>query len=72
MKKIMKGAKNRVIDNWVTTVLGIVILVFCMIMSAMEKSSVAELSGWFTSAMALIRSKGSIIPGLEAKEPDHE
>ena len=53
--------KTRVISNWVTTLLGIVILLSCLYMIYKEKQSAEELSGWLAVGLLFLRSKDSLI-----------
>ena len=52
---------NRLVKNYVTTILGVLVLVYCGLMMYQEKQSASELSGWFAFGMMLLRSKDSII-----------
>ncbi len=58
--------KTRLVKNYITTVLGALLLVFCGIMMFTEKATTAELSGWFALGVSFLRSKDSLI-GLPAK-----
>ncbi len=52
--------KERVIRNWVTTILGVGLLIYCMIM--MSYGTVwQDLVGFFGMATMLLRSKDSLI-----------
>jgi len=53
--------KTRVINNWVTTLLGIVIILSCLYMIYKEKQSAEELSGWLAVGLLFLRSKDSLI-----------
>jgi len=53
--------KNRLISNYVTTILGVVILIFCGVMMFMEKATASELSGWLAVGLMFLRSKDSLI-----------
>ena len=58
--------KNRVLSNWVTTLLGVGLLIYCMIM--MSRGTMwDELIGFFGMATMLLRSKDSLI-GLPPKD----
>jgi len=48
----------------ITTILGLVIIVFCGIMMYQGKQSAEEMSGWLATGMLFLRSKDSLI-GLE-------
>jgi hypothetical protein len=64
--------KDRLISKGlVTTILGIVIIVFCAVMIWFGKSTTQEMSGWFGTAILLIRSKDTIL-GINNKENDIE
>jgi uncharacterized membrane protein AbrB (regulator of aidB expression) len=65
-KKILTEAKKRLVSNFATTILGVCITIYCMIM--MHKgSSWQDMSGFFGMAGMLFRSKDSLI-GLSPKE----
>ena len=53
--------KNRLLNNYITTGLGILIIAFCGIIMYQEKQTAQELSGWFATALLFLRSKDSII-----------
>ena len=59
--------KNRLISNWVTTLLGVVILLACLWMLFKAKHSAQDLSGWMTVGLLFLRSKDSLI-ALPPKE----
>tara|TARA_R110000751_G_scaffold196072_1_gene301394 strand:+ start:306 stop:494 length:189 start_codon:yes stop_codon:yes gene_type:complete len=59
--------KNRLISNYVTTILGALVLVFCGIMIYTEKAAVEEMSGWLAVGLMFLRSKDSLI-ALPPKE----
>ena len=59
--------KSRLISNWVTTILGVLILLFCLYMMYEEKQTAQELSGWMAVALLFLRSKDSLI-ALPPKE----
>jgi len=63
----MKKAKSRIVDNLATTLLGVLLIVFCIYMVYAEKMTMSEVSGWFTLGLGLLRSKNSLI-GLPAKQ----
>ena len=56
-----KNMKNRLFSNYVTTILGLLILVFCGTMIFMEKATVEDMSGWMTTGLLFLRSKDSLI-----------
>ncbi len=53
--------KDRIVSNYVTTVLGVLILVFCGVMIYMEKATTADMSGWLATGLLFLRSKDSLI-----------
>ena len=53
--------KERLVSNYATTIIGVLILVFCGLMIYQEKASVQDMSGWLTTALLFLRSKDSII-----------
>ena len=59
--------KSRLFSNYVTTILGILILVFCALMVYMEKETVEDMTGWMTVGLLFLRSKDSLI-ALPPKE----
>jgi len=59
--------KNRFFNNYITTVLGILILLFCAIVIFMEKATPTEMSGWVALSLMFLRSKDSLI-ALAPKE----
>ena len=58
----MKGVKERLIEQGViTTIIGMVMLVFCGLLMYQGKQTAEQLSGWITTAMLFLRSKDSIL-----------
>ncbi len=53
--------KNRLFENWVTTLLGIVILIFCGLVIYTEKQTASDMAGWLTVGLMFLRSKDSLI-----------
>lgn len=53
--------KNRLFENWVTTCLGIVILLFCGLIIYTEKQTASDMAGWLTVGLMFLRSKDSLI-----------
>jgi len=53
--------KNRIFSNYVTTILGVLIIIFCAVMMILEKASSTELSGWLALGIMFLRSKDSLI-----------
>lgn len=63
--------KTRLIANYVTTIVGLLILAFCLILMYQGKETAEELSGWLATGLLFLRSKDSLL-GLSAKEEDEE
>ena len=59
--------KNRLFSNYITTILGVLVLIFCGVMIYTEKADVEEMSGWLAVGLMFLRSKDSLI-ALPAKE----
>jgi hypothetical protein len=59
--------KTRLWNNYVTTLLGLIILGFCGVMMYMEKATVQDMSGWLATGILFLRSKDSLI-SLPPKE----
>ena len=53
--------KNRILNNYITTLLGVCILVLCGVLLYQEKSTAEALSGWMTTGLLFLRSKDSLI-----------
>jgi hypothetical protein len=53
--------KNRLFSNYVTTILGCLIIIFCAVMIYTEKSTPADMAGWFATGLLFLRSKDSLI-----------
>jgi hypothetical protein len=53
--------KNRLFSNYVTTILGLLIIIFCGTMIFMEKATIEDMSGWMTTGLLFLRSKDSLI-----------
>jgi putative effector of murein hydrolase LrgA (UPF0299 family) len=64
MKKVVQ---TRLINNYVTTLIGLLILFICLFFIYEGKESAENLSGWLTTALLFLRSKDSLI-ALPAKE----
>ena len=58
--------KKRLISNWITTVLGVILIAYCMYMMS-SGTEWSELIGFFGMATLLLRSKDSLI-GLPKDE----
>jgi hypothetical protein len=50
-----------------TSILGLLVLVFCGVLLYQEKQTAGDLSGWFAFALMLLRAKDSLLFG-EPKE----
>jgi hypothetical protein len=59
--------KTRFLNNYITTLIGLMILVFCGVMMYMEKATVQDMSGWLATGLLFLRSKDSLI-ALPPKE----
>jgi len=59
--------KKRVFGNYVTTILGLLIIIFCGVMIYNEKATVEDMAGWFAVGILFLRSKDSLI-ALPPKE----
>lgn len=53
--------KTRLFGNYVTTILGILIIIFCGAMIFTERATVEDMAGWFATALLFLRSKDSLI-----------
>ncbi len=53
--------KNRLFENWVTTLLGVIILIFCGLVIYTEKQTASDMAGWLTVGLMSLRSKDSLI-----------
>jgi len=61
---------NRIfIQGLVTTVIGVMILIFCGLLMYEGKASPADLSGWLAAALLFLRSKDSLI-GIKKNEDE--
>ncbi|MBV1928303.1 MAG: hypothetical protein KUG81_02170 [Gammaproteobacteria bacterium] len=58
--------KERVLKNYVTTVLGLLMIVASVTAVFMEKATTQEVSGWFAFGVSLLQVKDSVI-GLPKK-----
>lgn len=59
--------KGRLFANWVTTLIGLGILAFCLLLIYQGKESAEHLSGWLALGLLFLRSKDSLI-GLPPKD----
>ena len=59
--------KNRIFSNYITTIVGLLIICFCGVMMYQEKQTTQEMSGWIALALMFLRSKDSLI-GLAKPE----
>tara|TARA_R100000963_G_C4597829_1_gene72625 strand:- start:156 stop:335 length:180 start_codon:yes stop_codon:yes gene_type:complete len=53
--------KTRLFSNYITTILGVLIIIFSAVMMYMEKANSMELSGWLATGLLFLRSKDSLI-----------
>lgn len=53
--------KKRLFENYITTILGVLIICFCGVMLYQEKQTAQELSGWLSLGVVFLRSKDSLI-----------
>lgn len=53
--------KNRLFSNYVTTILGVLIIAFCGVMIYMEKATTTDMAGWLATGLLFLRSKDSLI-----------
>jgi len=58
--------KKRIVSNWITTALAVILLAYCMYMMS-NGTEWSELIGFFGMATLLLRSKDSLI-GLPKDE----
>ena len=59
--------KKRLFENWVTTILGVLILGFCAAVIYTEKQTAQDMSGWLAVGLLFLRSKDSLIAIPEKK-----
>ena len=59
--------KTRLLNNYVTTIIGLIMIVFCAIMVYTQKATAEEMAGGFTTGILFLRSKDSLI-ALPPKE----
>jgi len=59
--------KARLFAKWVTTLIGLGILVFCLLLIYQGKQSAEQLSGWLAVGLLFLRSKDSLL-GLPPKD----
>lgn len=58
--------KNRILRNWMTTALAVILIAYCMVMIHQGRET-TEMAGFFGMAGLLLRSKDSLI-GLPKEE----
>jgi len=58
---------TRLIKNYVTTIIGLIILAFCLLLIYTGKANAQDLSGWMLTGLLFLRSKDSLI-NLPPKE----
>jgi hypothetical protein len=62
-----KRMKTRLIKNYVTTIIGLIILAICLFFIYEGKANAQDLSGWMLTGLLFLRSKDSLI-NLPPKE----
>ena len=53
--------KNRLFTNYLTTILGVLIIIFSGVMIYTEKANTMDMSGWLALGVMFLRSKDSLI-----------
>ena len=53
--------KNRLVSNYVTTIVGLLIMAFCLVMIYTGKADSTDMSGWLAVSLLFLRSKDSLI-----------
>ena len=53
--------KNRLFTNYLTTILGVLIIIFSGVMIYTEKANTMDMSGWVALGLMFLRSKDSLI-----------
>ena len=53
--------KKRLFSNYITIILGVLIIIFCGYMMFTEKSTAQDMAGWLTVGLLFLRSKDSLI-----------
>jgi len=53
--------KTRIVSNYVTTIIGLLIMAFCLVMIYTEKADSTDMSGWLAVFLLFLRSKDSLI-----------
>ena len=53
--------KKRLFENYVTTLVGLLILSFCAVVIYMEKQTASDMAGWLAVGLLFLRSKDSLI-----------
>ena len=67
-KKEKVNMKDRLINKGlVTSILGVIVLVFCGVLIYQGKQTAGDLSGWMTLAMVLLRAKDSLLFGEQVE-----
>lgn len=61
--------KKRILENYLTTGLAILIIIYCMVSLHFNKFEWQDLTGFFGMAGLLLRSKDSLI-GFDKEEKD--
>ena len=53
--------KTRIVSNYVTTIIGLLIMAFCLVMIYTGKADSKDMSGWLAVSLLFLRSKDSLI-----------
>lgn len=59
--------KERLLNNLVTTILGLGVIIFCGVLMYQQKQTAGDLSGWFAFGLMLLRAKDSLL-GINKEE----
>ena len=59
--------KKRLFENYITTILGVLIIIFCASVIYLEKQTAQDMSGWLAVGLLFLRSKDSLIAIPEKK-----
>lgn len=59
--------KERLLNNLITTILGLGVIIFCGVLMYQQKQTAGDLSGWFAFGLMLLRTKDSLL-GINKEE----
>jgi hypothetical protein len=59
--------KNRLFENWITSIMGIGVFIFAGVLLYQTKIDYLAFGTMCTLALTLLRAKDSLIPGVNAK-----